>query len=42
VDAARAEGFTYALAEELFLLSHRLGTVLRSAPIEDFAGGSST
>jgi len=37
VEAARAEGFTFALAEELFPLSRRLGTVLRSAPLDDFA-----
>src|SRR4029079_1755615 len=28
VDAARAEGFNFALVEELFPLSHRLGTLL--------------
>jgi LuxR family transcriptional regulator, maltose regulon positive regulatory protein len=37
VDAARAEGFAFALAEELFPLSQRLGTVLRAAPLDDFA-----
>jgi LuxR family maltose regulon positive regulatory protein len=37
VDAARAEGFSFALVEELFPLSHRLGTLLHSAPLDDFA-----
>ena len=39
VDAARAEGFTFAVAEELFPLARRLGTLLHSAPLDDFAEG---
>jgi LuxR family maltose regulon positive regulatory protein len=37
VDAARTEGFTFALVEELFGLSHRIGTLLHSTPLDDFA-----
>jgi DNA-binding CsgD family transcriptional regulator len=37
VDTARAQGFTFALAEELFPLSRRLGTLLHSAPLDDLA-----
>jgi LuxR family maltose regulon positive regulatory protein len=37
VDAARPEGFTFAIAEELFSLGPRLGVLLRSAPLDDFA-----
>jgi len=37
VDAARREGFTFALAEELFTCARRVGSLLRSAPIDDFA-----
>ncbi len=37
VDAARLEGFTFAVAEELFPCARRLGWLLRSAPLDDFA-----
>jgi LuxR family maltose regulon positive regulatory protein len=37
VDAPRVEGFTFALAEELFPLAHRVRTLLHSAPVDDFA-----
>jgi LuxR family maltose regulon positive regulatory protein len=37
VDAARAEGFTFAIVEELFPLSRRLGALLRGKPLDDFA-----
>jgi LuxR family maltose regulon positive regulatory protein len=37
VDAARAEGFSFALAEELFPLSRRLGALLRANPLDDFS-----
>jgi LuxR family maltose regulon positive regulatory protein len=37
VDAARLEGFTFAVAEELFSCAPRLGALLRSAPLDDFA-----
>ena len=37
VEAARAEGFTFALAEELFPLAPRVGTLLHSVPLGDFA-----
>jgi len=37
VDAARPEGFTFAIAEELYPCARRLGALLRSAPLDDFA-----
>jgi LuxR family maltose regulon positive regulatory protein len=37
VDVARREGFSFAMAEELFPLAPRLGALLRSAPLDDFA-----
>ena len=37
VDAARPQGFTFAMAEELFPFSRRLGALLRSAPLDDFS-----
>jgi LuxR family maltose regulon positive regulatory protein len=37
VDAARLHGFTFAIAEELFPLAPRLGALMRSAPLDDFA-----
>ena len=39
VDAARRHGFTFAIAEELFPFAPRLGALLRSAPLDDFATG---
>jgi LuxR family maltose regulon positive regulatory protein len=37
VDAARTEGFAFALAEELIPLSRRLGALLHEAPLDEFA-----
>jgi LuxR family maltose regulon positive regulatory protein len=37
VGAARLHGFTFAIAEELSPLAPRLGALLRSAPLDDFA-----
>jgi LuxR family maltose regulon positive regulatory protein len=37
VDAARLHGFTFAIAEELLQWASRLGALLRSAPLDDFA-----
>ena len=37
IDAARYESFSFAVAEELFPLSGRLGALLRTAPLDDFA-----
>jgi LuxR family maltose regulon positive regulatory protein len=37
VDAARLHGFTFAIAEELYRLAPRLGALVRSSPLDDFA-----
>jgi LuxR family transcriptional regulator, maltose regulon positive regulatory protein len=37
VEAARLHDFTFAIAEELYPLAPRLGALLHSAPLDDFA-----